>query len=236
MTKMAHWVGKISCRDLTVLAAYRDRTDWVLLADGQESYWLKVPPSDEECFRKLPLLGRWMADQEGRITREGKRIAEAQLPSAGWQALASHLPIGSPPRGAPGMPPQGMAFQLVADDSGHAATGLLCRNDDLASWASHAFVTRIECLRFARCEDDRAFVVGTPLPPLPGGGFYRIGRLWLPCGWNVPDSIWPELLEEILGLGRNRMALFHPDGSYEELDEENLVPATRAAVRNSISI
>ena len=233
MTALGHRVGRIHARDLGALAAYRGLPGWSLRPDTNGISWLKVPTGDEENFRKLPLLGRWTSDASGKLTREGKSVPEALLPDDGWQPLATMLPVAPPPRGAPGMPPPAVGFRLETDDAGHPAAALLCRREDFAAWASTAFAPRIECLRFACCEDGRAFVVGTPLPSLPGAGFHCIGRLWLPCGWRLPDHTWPELLEETLGLGRNRMCLLHPDGSHEELDEENLIPATRAAVRST---
>ena len=126
-----------------------------------------------------------------------------------------------------------MSFRLERDDADHPAAALLCRGEIFAAWAETAFAPRLECLRFACCDDGRTFVAGHPLPAIPGAGFHRLGRLWLPCGWRLPDHAWPELLEEVLGLGANRMTILHPDGSHEELDEENLVPATRAAVRTT---
>ncbi len=233
MTTMVHRVGQIAARDLGALSAFRSLPSWTLRPDGDDVYWLKVTLSDEEIFRKLPLLGRWIADADGKLTREGNRVPEALLPLDGWQSLATLLPIAPPQRSSPGMPPPAVGFHLEPDDAGHPASALLCRFEDFAAWASTALSPRIECLRFACCEDGRVIVAGAPLPPLPGAGFHRVGRLWLPCGWQLPDHVWPELLEEILGLGRNRMSLLHPDGSHEDLDEENLIPASRPAVRSS---
>jgi hypothetical protein len=233
VTDLQHRVGKLDAKDLAALAGHRGLAGWSLCPDGTGGYWLKVPAGDEEVFRTLPLLGRWTADAAGKLVREGHRVAEALLPAAGWQALASYLPLSPPFRGAPGMPPPAVAFRLVPDHAGHPAAALLGRLDAFAAWTETAFAPRLERLRFACCEDGRAFIEGTPLPPLPGTGYHRHGRLWLPCGWRLPDHAWPELLEEVLGLGRNRMSLLHPDGGHEDLDEENLVPAARAAVRST---
>ena len=231
MTTTEHRVGRIAAKDLGALAAYRGLAGWSLLADGPEEFWLRVPVADEAVFRNLPLLGRWAADAAGVLVREGRRVPEAVLPDAGWQPAASLLTIYPPLRSAPGMPPPAVAFQLEADDAGHPAEALLCPLEIFANWVESAFSSRLECLRFACCEDGRAFVAGLPLPPIPGAGFHRLGRLWLPCGYRLPDHAWTELIEELLGLGSNRVAILHPDGSHEELDGENLVPATRASVR-----
>lgn len=167
----------------------------------------------------------------GRLVRLGRKVPDATLPADGWQCLAALLPLGPPPRGAPGMPPAPVAFRLAAAAAEQPATALWCRWERFAAWAETAFADRLDALRFACGDDGSALVVGTPLPAIPGTGYHRAGRLWLPCGWCLPDFAWPELLEDLLRLGRHRMSILHPDGSHEELDEENLVTAGRASVR-----
>jgi hypothetical protein len=231
-------IGRIATADLGVLAAFRDRTGWALRDEdsGSGFHWLRVPATDEDLFRKLPLVGRWSMDSEYRLTRDGRLVAEALLPTDGWQSLAAMIAVMPPGRGAPGMPPPAVSFRLVPDGEMQQAGALLCRLTDFAAWADSALAPRFAGLRFAATDDGRVFVSGHPLPAIAGASFYRNGRLWLPCGWKLPDHTWPELLESVLKLGRNRLALLHPDGSHEELDEENLVPATRAAVRTTANI
>lgn len=233
MTTTEQRVGKLAAGDLGALAAFRAHAGWLLREEDGGVFWLRVPAEDEDEFRKLPLLGRWNLVDGGKIVREGHRVPEALLPADGWKPLAVFLPVMPPPRGGPGMPPVPVGFELVADDAGTPADALLCRWGAFVGWVETAFAPRLERLHYACSEDGRAFVCGDPLPAIPGGGFYRAGRLWLPCGQRLPDHAWPELLEEVLRLGRNRMAILHADGSHEELDEENLIPASRAAVRTT---
>jgi hypothetical protein len=229
-------IGRIATTDLGVLAAYRDRTGWAIRDEGDGFHWLRVPATDEDLFRKLPLSGRWSLDSDHRLTRDGRLVAEALLPTDGWQSLAAVITITPPLRGAPGMPPLAVSFHLVADAEMQAAGALLCRLEDFTTWAESALAPRFSCLRFAAAVDGRVFVAGRPLPSIAGASYYRSGRLWLPCGWSLPDHTWPDLLESVLKLGRNRLTLLYPDGSHEELDEENLVPATRAAVRTTANM
>ncbi|MEK7952116.1 hypothetical protein [Luteolibacter soli] len=238
MSSLEQRVGRIATADLGVLAAFRDRTGWALRDEGNGSgfHWLRVPAADEDLFRKLPLVGRWSMDSEYRLIRDGRLVAEALLPADSWQTLAAVIAITPPLRGAPGMPPPAVSFRLEPDAEMQPAGALLCGLADFASWADSALAPRFAGLRFAAAEDGRVFVTGHPLPAIAGASFYPIGKLWLPCGWKLPDHTWPELLEGVLKLGRNRVALFHPDGCHEKLDEENLVPATRAAVRTTESI
>ena len=233
MRATEHRVGRIAITDLSALARCRGLADWSLCPAAPDEFWLRVPAEDEEIFRKLPLLGRWTSDAAGSLVRAGHRVPEAVLPADGWQPAAAYLVVMPPLRSSPGMPPPAITFFLEPDDADHPAAALVCRSDIFAAWAETAFAPRLECLRFSGSEDGRTFVTGLPLPAVPGAGFHRLGSLWLPCGYRLPDHTWPELIEELLGLGSNRMAILHPDGSHESLVEENLVPATRAAVRST---
>jgi len=227
------WVGRIAAKDLVALADHRGLPGWELRVLDDGLFWLRVPFTDETVFRKLPLTGRWISDDQGMLVREGHSVPEALLPAEDWRKVSEFLTVSPPLRGSPRMRPPAVDFCLVADTLDHPAAALLCESGAFAAWAETAFSKRLECLHFALCDDGRALVTGLPLPAVPGTGFHQTGRLWLPCGYRLPDHVWPELLEEKLGLGNNRLALFHPDGSHEELDKENLVPVTRAAVRSS---
>lgn len=235
MNALGQRIGRIAASELHALAGLRGQQGWSLCPSGEEGYWLRVPLEDEEIFRKLPLLGRWTSDAGGTLVRDGRRVPEAMLPDDGWKPLSAYLTVMPPLRTTLGMPPPAVTFQLQTDDSDHPATAVICQTEIFAAWAETAFSPRLECLRFACCADGRAFVTGRALPAVPGAGFHQLGKLWLPCGYRLPDFVWAELLEELLGLGRNRMAIFHPDGSHEELDEENLVPVTRAAIRTTLA-
>lgn len=224
-------VGKLAAGDLAALAAYRALSGWMLREADDSTYWLRVPASDEKSFRKLPLLGRWSAGKNSQITRDGRRVPEALLPSDGWQPVASLLPLGSPERGMPGMAPAPVDFTLETDTADLPAEALLCTLQDFAAWAETALAQRLAVLQLACCEDSRVFLTGAPLPGIRGRGFHRIGKLWLPCGYRLPDHLWPGLLEDFFRIGGSRFALLHADGSFESLDSENLIPASRAVVR-----
>jgi len=233
MSEPLHLVGLIESADLPILAPHRAATGWEMLAADRSRFWLRVPTADADDFSRLPLSGRWSADGAGQLVRLGKRVPDQIVPMQGWQPVAVFLPVGLPARGSVGMPPAAVAFRLEQHGQEPPTGALMCRWTDFAAWATDAFAPRLNHLRFACCDDGRVFVTGQPLPPVRGGGFYQIGRLWLPCGWCLPDHVWPELVEELLRLGTSRLALLHADGSYEELPEENFVAASRVAVRLS---
>jgi hypothetical protein len=51
----------------------------------------------------------------------------------------------------------------------------------------------------------------------------------------LPDYAWPELVEGLLNLGSGVFAVIHAEGEHDEIAEENLIPASRAAVRNTLA-
>lgn len=230
-----HLVGRMAAGDLGSLAGCRERIGWALRGDGAAAFLLRVPAQDEGDFRKLPLLARWGADGEGRLTREGCRVPESVLPAEGWVPAASLLPVGAPAKGLPGMPRPAVTFQLQQGGGEREAEALLCRAEDFLRWVGTAFSRRLVGLKFAASGDGRMFVAGTPLPPVQGVGYHSSGRLWIPGGYTLPDWIWSGLVEEVLELGGNRMVLLHPDGGHEDIASENLIPVTRAAVRATVA-
>lgn len=235
MSDVLHLVGRMAAGDLVSLTGYRQRPGWALREDGGQVFLIRVPAADGEDFRKLPLLARWSADAEGRLTREGRRIPEAVLPVDGWLQPASLLPVGAPMKGLPGMSPAPVRFQLLQGGAERPAEALLCRGEDFLRWVGTAFSRRLDGLHFAASADGRVFVTGTPLPPVPGTGYHACGKLWIPSGHTLPDWIWSGLVEDVLDLGNNRVALLHADGSHEDIAVENLIPATRASVRNTMA-
>jgi hypothetical protein len=235
LTEPCYRVGRIAAEDLGILAQYRNLPNWSVLSTDEGDFWLRVPVEDDESFSKLPLAGRWRSGLDGLLVREGRKVPESMLPmEMGWIPVGEFLKVSSPLRGALGMRPPALAFVLETDDAGHEAEALLCDGQSFADWVETAFAPRLELLRFAFAEDGRALVLGLPLPAIAGSGLYPLGRLWLPCGYRLPDHVWPELVEDLLALGGNRLAILDPDGSFEEIDEENLVPATRSAVRTTL--
>lgn len=210
MNSLEHRVGRIATADLGALAAFRGHAGWSLCPDGADQWWLRVPATDEDHFRKLPLLGRWSSDDAGLLVRDGRRVPEAPLPRDGWQSPAALLPLSPPQRNVPGMPPQAAGFALERDDTELAAGALLGGFADFAAWADTAIAPRLAGLKFACAMNGRAFIAGHPLPPIPGAAFHRQGRLWLPCGWRLPDHAWPDLLEEVLNSAATGWPSFTP--------------------------
>ena len=234
MSEEASWlVGRIAVNDLRSLAVHRARSGWACRDAGDASMWLRVPSADEERFARLPLLGRWRCDDDGAMVAFGKSVPEVNLPEGEWKAVSEVLGFLFPDKTAPGIPPLPVGFELVASDEVREVDALIGDWNDFYRWSERVLEPRVTCLMFAMERGGRVMVVGSPLPAISGAGFYKVGRLWLPCGFGLPAYVWPDLVERVLGAGQGLFAVLCKDGCHELLSEAAFVAGSRAAVRMS---
>jgi hypothetical protein len=104
-----------------------------------------------------------------------------------------------------------------------------------AQWAVMAPQRRLDVLEFAASSDGRALVRGRPLPPIPGQPLVIHRGVAVLAGWTWRPRVDPETLRESLGLIDDEIALLWPDGAWERVPHHRFVPASRQAVRESLS-
>ena len=112
-----------------------------------------------------------------------------------------------------------------------AANALLVQFDVLRRFALNKSVLRLKPLRYA-LSDDRAFVTGAPLPPLPGARYHLADAVAMPLGYEFA-GFTPPILKAVFGLRNQEMALILTDGCWERMPVEAFVPLSRGSVRLS---
>ena len=90
---------------------------------------------------------------------------------------------------------------------------------------------RIERLRFAVTADGRVLVQGTPLPPIPGSRFVLHQGVAVPAGFAWHPAVGADVLSRRLGVSGDALVLWNVDETMTRLHTEQLIPATRSAVR-----
>jgi hypothetical protein len=80
----------------------------------------------------------------------------------------------------------------------------------------------------------RVFVLGTPLPPIPGQPYSIDGGIAVACGWSLSPAVGSAVIRKMLSLETGDVALFNVDGSFERIAAEHFVRASRTAVRASV--
>ncbi|MEO0414090.1 MAG: hypothetical protein AAF226_03945 [Verrucomicrobiota bacterium] len=228
-------VGRLQRRDLPAVASYRNREGWTLAETDCDNFWLKVPTSDESLLEGLPLLGLWFCSEDNHLFREGHSVPDHRVETE-WCSFAEVIAIGKVLRTLPAMSPLPIGFSLVATENTAATEAILSTWSDFTQWSETVLRQRIECLKFALSEEGRCLVQGTPLPGMSGEGYYRKGQLWLPCGYALPDFLWPEIVEQAMNLKLEEQAIIFPEGDWSYLPADAWLPASRAAVRINRSL
>jgi hypothetical protein len=98
-------------------------------------------------------------------------------------------------------------------------------------YAATAPEVRLLGLRFAASANDQVLVLGTPLPPVPGKEYWSTHDLLLPAGFDFELPLAAGLLAAKLNPRNDAVLRFGPDGSWEKIPKEALVPASRSAAR-----
>ena len=149
--------------------------------------WLRDVSDDEDArLRVLPGVREVRATDEG-VVRFGESLPYRDVPTLAWRPLAELLPVEAPAlEQAEAAVIEPVPWTLVRTGEVTPATALLVSRETLAAFAKTAAAVRLERLRFCWL-GDRAFVLGTPLPPLPGAAYWGESDL-LPVGYRFAHS------------------------------------------------
>ena len=91
---------------------------------------------------------------------------------------------------------------------------------------------RLASLQFA-ADEQRALVIGHPLPPLPGTRLAIVENVAVPLGWTWMPSLSPTDVRTILDAGDD-FVLWLPEEPIEFIAKNSFVAASRSAVRLTV--
>lgn len=230
------WAVCIKPGDRRGLAALRE-FDGIEVAESEGSLFARAARCDEaldRALRTLPGCVRYDVLADGQLVLPGRRVPCGQLPTARWTPLKRWLDVKLPPASLPGQIVERAPLRLVRTAVEQPAEALLT---SLACWADYCTTSaeiRLRPLAFAVADDARVFIIGAPLPPLPGERYVVRDGIAVPCGFDFEPRIGGALLRRLLELHDKDIALFAADGSFERIAHEHLVAAGRGAARATV--
>lgn len=203
-----------------------------------DGFWLcgeRSEPRLRRLLQQLPGGEPFERLADGRVVRPGGRVPAATWPDGPWSPLAGHFPVGMPTPALPAAAVPAVGLRLVRGpvDEGWAAgvPALATTLAALLTWCERAAELRCRGLVFAAADDGSVFVVGAPLPSVPGASCVVVAGVALPAGHVPAPACAPELVRAHLGLGEGDIAWFQPDGRCRVLPASAFVPLSRGAVR-----
>lgn len=230
---MSYWIFKLAKKDRPALAKLRCSPGLEAAEDG-DWIWLKAVAQGKEPpveILQLPLVQTYKLDDQNRLFLKEALTPIRQGPSVDWRPLTVLIPLEIPASAMPGKVGEGYQIQLVPSEEGHVGDALLTDWNTWKNYADGAPLVRLDQLQFAVAENKKVLVLGQPLPPIPGREYWVQHHNLLPCGFNFKIPLVAKLLMQRLNEYQDAFLLFDVSGSCQKIEVENIVQASRSAVR-----
>lgn len=199
-----------------------------------EQIWLRgevLSDADELRLRQVPGLERFDVRELGILFRAGSLLPCGELPSGAWQRLRELLQPEAPPLRIVGSTWPQLTLSLVRDTEQREVTALLTTIQAWEEYALTAPQARLSPLKFAMNSDGLVLIAGSPLPPLVGQRLWEAKGIFIAAGWHWSPAVEATIVRRVLQLGEHDYALWHADGGWELIRQNDFVAARRAAVR-----
>jgi hypothetical protein len=234
-TATSAWAARLPRDAAGAVAALRLRTD-VLVAEAGDQVWLRGDMLSAELeleLRTIPGAERFDLAGNGSLTPRGSRVPTASLPELAWHKPQEFFRVTAQPAALAGELPTRATLRVIRDTAARErdASVLVTSLQAWVQYASTAPLVRLRPLRFAASADGRVLIRGTPLPPLAGRRYVEHEGAALPGGFAFSPAIDAATVRALLGTDPQSLALFHEDGTCEQIDADEFVPASRAAAR-----
>ena len=223
----------LAARDREALGAVRCLPG-LRVAESEGALWLRGIDTDAKPdlrLRQLPAVQTYLLDEEDYLFPPGGFTPVGKLADRPWVPLAAFIRPELPTSALPGKGFVPHPVRLVPSGRAEAGGALVT---DLSVWQQYAATApevRLQGLHFAASERGQVLVLGTPLPPVPGKEYWSTHNLLLPAGFDFELPLAAGLLAAKLNPRNDAVLRFHPDGSWEKIPRETLVPASRSAAR-----
>jgi hypothetical protein len=233
------WVICLAREDASAVAGLR-LTTGIEVAEADGRIWLRGPAATESlaaALQRLPALARYEAFGGHRLRKLECSIPSDVLPPLNWQPIKVWMQVEQPDehavfRNKPHI--SSIGIRLVRSTEEHEPDLLLTTLQDWSEFALSAAGVRLGPLQFAVNETQQVLVRGQPLPPLRGRRFVAQGNIAAPAGFAWQPAVSSAVLVRLLGISENDLALFYEDGTFGRVQAEQFVPASRAAVRETV--
>lgn len=227
------WIICIARDDAASLAALRLVTG-VEVAEMETQIWIRGHQVDESLEKRLsalPAQGRYELMASNQLRQERRRIPSGRLPELSWLPLSAWLQVELPAAALPAHEPLPVPLRLVRSANERAPELLLTGLEDFHRFTDQAAQVRLERLQFAADSKGNVLVRGVPLPPLPGKRFVMYGGVAVPAGFAWQPATSDEVLARQFNVSGHDLVVWNEDGTFQRLQGEQFVAATRSAVR-----
>lgn len=173
--------------------------------------------------------------RDGHLYPENGLVPIKKLPPGlTWRPLSKGLPLGFPSfnHNYFGIGER-LAIRLVTSAVEASVVALLLPVEALLSYAIAASAVRLRHLHWVVL-GRQALVIGTPMLPLPGRGFWQLGEHLLPAGYSFEFPILAETIGRRLCRQAGDWVFWAEDCSCLVLARADIVPLSLGSIRMTV--
>lgn len=190
-------------------------------------------------LRQIPGMRYFEVSPDGRMRRPGALLWDRRMPSITWSPLKQSILVARPAEVSASFLASDAELRtgFIADSGGDDALGeadaLLTTLEEWHGFADHCSELRLRPLRFAVSSRRHVFVLGRPVPSIPGTRYRIEAGVALPWGTCTVPRLDSRMLRLWLEASDRITVVWMPEQKWSAIGEEQFVAATRAAVRRS---
>jgi hypothetical protein len=222
----------IADKDKDSLGAVRC-IDGLKAAVNSRGIWLSISEEAAKSnigIQQLPAVKTYFIDEHNYLFLPDTHTPVDVLNIETWLPIDQFITIEIPVAAMPGKIKLQIQISVVASEKVRNGNVLLTSLDVWKTYAETAPAVRLQPLKFAASEKEAVFIVGNPLPSIPGKEYWIQDKIALPCGY---DFEWPFLATAIANKldVQEELIIFDENGNWQRIAENYFVHATRSAVR-----
>ncbi len=206
----------------------------VRIAFTESSIWIK-DFTDEQMkspnLLQIPHLIRYK-EKDNLLFINDSLLPSKKVPSALlWSPIQKALPVELPDfnHNFFGIQQQ-IDLQIVPCEIEREAVAMLTSIQNLQAYVEQSPEARLKPLKWVLLQE-KAFVIGTPLLPIKGVVFWKMGNALLPTGFNFELPILKDEVDQKINPNSDNWILWQSNHSYLSVPKDTVQPLSISSLR-----
>lgn len=174
-------------------------------------------------------------ERDGKLFPVNRHLPDRNVPSLLWTPIERAVPVNLPSfnHNFFGINER-ISIQLILSQVERQAVAMIVGLSVLQHYVESAPAVRLKPMSWAVLNNDKAFLVGTPLLPINGPVFWNRGDALIPAGYDFEFYALSELITRQLSPENDSWVVWNTDATYFLVGKDDLQPLSRGSLRASI--
>lgn len=210
----------------TLKAAFEDGKIWITGFDTEQIQATEI--------KSIPFKSLYY-EKNGKLFFLHSLLPERTVPSLLWTPIDRALQIELPSfnHNYFGMKEK-IEIKLIPSEEIYESIAMITTIHTLGQYIETAPSIRLQNLHWAVLDNDKAFVVGTPLLPVLGDVYYKRGDFIIPSGYNFDLHSLVDALNNVINPNQNYWIVWNRNTSYFKISKNDMQPISISSYRKTI--